>query len=76
MEDLAKEIANISEKDEAIKKFKNISSAPEQYFNDGPFPKNESGKEAQKKCSGVECKFSSSVTRENYFASLHFFSSL
>ena len=51
MEQLAKEIANISDTDEAINKFKNISSTPEEYFNDGPFPENESGKEAHKKCS-------------------------
>lgn len=51
MEKLAKEIANISDTDEAIKKFKNISSSPKEYFNDGPFPKSEAGEDAEMKCS-------------------------
>lgn len=51
MESLAKEIANVSDKDEAIKKFKNIATSPEEYFNDGPFPKNETGKQAERRCS-------------------------
>ena len=51
MESLAKEITNTSNTDEAIKKFKKMSSSPDHYFNDEPFPQNESGKEAQRKCS-------------------------
>ena len=57
MEKLAKEIANVNDTDEAIKKFKNISSSPEEYFNDGPFPKNETGKEAERKCSSEGSTF-------------------
>ncbi len=51
MENLAKEISQESDATEAIKKFKTIASAPEEYFNDEPFPESESGTEAQRKCS-------------------------
>ena len=51
MESLAKEITNTSNTEDAIKKFNKIGSSPDQYFNDEPFPQNENGKEAQRKCS-------------------------
>eukprot|EP00112_Aurelia_sp_Birch-Aquarium-sp1_P011295 Seg2375.5 transcript_id=Seg2375.5/GoldUCD/mRNA.D3Y31 product="hypothetical protein" protein_id=Seg2375.5/GoldUCD/D3Y31 len=51
MKKLAKEIANVSDTKSAIKKFKEIATSPQEYFNDGPFPKNETGAEAQRKCS-------------------------
>ena len=51
MKRLAKEIANVSDTKSAIKKFKEIATSPQEYFNDGPFPKNETGVEAQRQCS-------------------------
>ena len=56
MEKLAKEISNTSERETSIKKFKEIAASPEEYFNEGPFPKNETGDEAQSKCSSERSK--------------------
>eukprot|EP00794_Sanderia_malayensis_P012306 gene12306-13575_t len=51
MERLAKEISQENDPEEAIKKFKEIGSDQKYYFNEGPFPDEENGSEAQKKCA-------------------------
>ena len=54
MIEIAKEVTGINNPTEAIRVFRRKLNSTESFFNDAPIPKNESGKEAHKKCSNLK----------------------
>lgn len=52
--DVAKEITGEEDNQTAVKKLREILNSSEIYFNSEPIPKNESDKEAHRKCSDTE----------------------
>lgn len=54
MVDVAKEITGEEDNQTAVKKLREILNSSEIYFNSEPIPKNESDKEAHRKCSDTE----------------------
>ena len=52
--EVAKQVTGESDNQTAITKFRAKLNSSESYFNAEPIPKNESDKEAHKKCSDIE----------------------
>ena len=52
--EIAKEVTRESDNNTAIAKFRAILNSSGSYFNAEPIPKNESDKEAHRKCSHIE----------------------
>lgn len=52
--EIAKEVTGIKKPTEAIRVFRRKLNSTKSFFNDAPIPKNESGKEAHKKCSNLK----------------------
>lgn len=52
--EIAKEVTGINSATEAIRVFRRKLNSTESFFNDAPIPRNESGKEAHKKCSNLK----------------------
>jgi hypothetical protein len=51
---VARNVTGIQNDTEAVKKFRAMLTNQSNYFNDEPFPKNESNEEAHKRCSTIE----------------------
>ena len=51
---IAKEITGVNDSDQAVRLFRKKLNSTESFFNDAPIPKNESDKEAHKKCSNLK----------------------
>ncbi|XP_015772663.1 PREDICTED: uncharacterized protein LOC107350921 [Acropora digitifera] len=49
--DIAKSVANVENETEAVKTFRRLIKSPSMYFNEAPFPKNESDERAHRKCN-------------------------
>ena len=54
MVEIAKEVSGTNDSDEAVRLFRQKLNSTESFFNDAPIPKNESNKEAHKKCSSLQ----------------------
>ena len=54
MLEIAKEVTGINDEVEAVRVFRQKLNSSESFFNDAPIPKNESGKEAHRKCSNLK----------------------
>lgn len=52
--EIARNITGESDNETAIREFKKLLNSSEEYFNDGPFPANESDAAAFKNCSDIE----------------------
>ena len=52
--DVAKLVTGMNDSDTAVAMFRKKLNSSESYFNPEPIPKNESDKEAHKKCSDIE----------------------
>ena len=52
--DVAKRVTRKEDNDTAVAEFKKKLNSSESYFNPEPIPKNESDKEAHKKCGDIE----------------------
>lgn len=52
--EIAKEVTGINDEVEAVRVFRQKLNSSESFFNDAPIPKNESGKEAHRKCSNLK----------------------
>lgn len=54
MVEIAKELTGTNDSDEAVRLFRKKLNSTESFFNDASIPKNESNKEAHKKCSSLQ----------------------
>ena len=54
MVEIAKEVTGLNDSDEAVRFFRQKLNSTESFFNDASIPKNESNKEAHKKCSSLQ----------------------
>ena len=54
MVEIAKEVTGTNDSDEAVRLFRQKLNSTESFFNDAAIPKNESNKEAHKKCSSLQ----------------------
>lgn len=54
--DIAKSVANLENETEAVKTFRRLIKSPSMYFNEAPFPKNESDERAHRKCNNERGK--------------------
>ena len=52
--EVARQVTGKSVNETAITKFREILNSSASYFNEEPFPANESNKEAHRKCSDIE----------------------
>ena len=52
--DVAKLVTGMNDNDTAVAMFRKKLNSSESYFNSEPIPKNESDKEAHKKCSDID----------------------
>ena len=51
---IAKQITKKENDDEAVREFRNHLNSSAMYFNENPFPENESNEEAYRKCKNVK----------------------
>ena len=54
MVEIAKEVTRTNDSNEAVRLFRQKLNSTESFFNDASIPKNESNKEAHKKCSSLQ----------------------
>lgn len=54
MVEIAKEVTGTNDSDEAVRLFRQKLNSTDSFFNDASIPKNESNKEAHKKCSSLQ----------------------
>lgn len=52
--EVARNVTGLDNNTEAVKKFREMLTDRSNYFNEEPFPKNESDEEAHKRCSNIE----------------------
>lgn len=54
--DIAKSVTRLDSETEAVKSFRRLINSPSMYFNEAPFPKNESDERAHRKCNSERGK--------------------
>ena len=53
---IAKSITGLDDETKAVELFRKLIHSPSMYFNEEPFPRNESDERAHRKCSNVKGK--------------------
>lgn len=64
--DIAKTVTGLENETEAVKSFRQFIHSPSMYFNEEPFPKNESGERAHRKCNSERGKTYASTPALKY----------